>query len=208
MLLEVMGSCSQLKRPWDESELHESENPLSSVSTSVTQSGRRFSADLSSPVTRRSPPMLATHERPQILRQHSWAAVEAGKAPTCKASPRPYIEGSNKRPCLFYDRKESTSAGRFDYESSTANSSVRTSPYIFRRKRARLLCCDLALTRCVSSPIAMNIFDGRQRLRPSTEWRTGVSPKTPYAGAARIQKSWFEKLFPVLLQHTSSTGRD
>jgi hypothetical protein len=135
MLLEVMGSCSHLKRPWDESEVHESENPLSSVSTSVTQSGRRFSVDLSSPVAQRSPPMLGTHARPQILRQHSWAAsVEAGEAPTCKASPRPYIEGSNKQPRLFYDRKESTSAGRFDYKSSTANSSVRTSPYIFRRK--------------------------------------------------------------------------
>jgi hypothetical protein len=132
MLFTVMGGCSHLKRPWDESELHGSQNQLSSVSTSVTESGRRFSVDLSSPVAQRLPPMLATHERPQALRQHSWtASAEAGEAPTYKGSPRPYAEGSTKRPRLFYDEKESTSAERFDYKSSTADCSVRNFSFYF-----------------------------------------------------------------------------
>jgi hypothetical protein len=132
MLLAVMGSGSHPKRPWDESELDKSQSQQPSVSASATESGRRFSIDLSSPLAQRLPPMLATHERPQVLRQHSWTtSAEVGEPPSCKTSPRPHTEGSAKRPRLFYSKKESGDAERLDHKSSKTNSPVRTSASTF-----------------------------------------------------------------------------
>jgi hypothetical protein len=127
MLLAVMGSGSHLKRPWDERELEASQDQQPNTSTSSTQSGRRLSIDISSPATQRLPPILATNERSQVLRQHSWTSAEAGEPPSCKTSPQLHTEGSAKRPRLFYNKTESGDAERCDYKSSLRTSSVRTS---------------------------------------------------------------------------------
>ena len=129
MLLAVMGSGSHLKRPWDDSEREESQHQRTGASTSVTESGRRFSIDLTSSLEQRLPPILGPHERPpQVPQQQSLtASVEADAAFRCEASPQQHTEGSSKRPRLFYDQKESTSAEKFDYKSSTGNSFVSSS---------------------------------------------------------------------------------
>lgn len=140
MLLAVMGSGSHLKRPWDESELDEPQDLQPNVSTSSTQSGRRFSIDLSSPVSQRLPPILATHARPQVLRQHSWATpAEAGEPPHYKTSPRLQTDESAKRPRLFYNKKESGDAERLEYKSSLPTSSVRNFSFSFLETKEQRL---------------------------------------------------------------------
>jgi hypothetical protein len=140
MLLAVMGSGSHLKRPWDESELDESQDQQQHISASSTQSGRKLSIDLSSPATQTLPPILATHERPQVLRQHSRATLaEADEPPDCKTSPRPHTEGSGKRPRLFYNKKESGDTERFDHKRLLPTSSVRNLSFCFLQTKSNTL---------------------------------------------------------------------
>ena len=195
MLLAVMGSGSHLKRPWDDTEHDTSQNQHVGPSTSATQSGRRFSIDPPIPVNQRLPPILTTHERPsQVLRMHSWTTnADADETFACSASPRPHVEGSAKRPRLFYDRKESASAERFiDFRSSTTHGSVRTSACLSSRDSAILYLPARGTDReCIRPPIQMNNFDTRQHPRPypSKEWRTGMSSRTPHVEIVRIQNN-------------------
>ena len=145
MLLAVMGSGSHLKRPWDESELDESQGKQH-VSASSTQSGRQLSIDLSSPATKTLPPIVATHERPRVLRQHSQATpAEADEPPDCKTSPRPHTEGSAKRPRLFYNKKEPGDAERIDSKRSLPTSSVRNLSFCFLLTKSNPL---MIVTKC------------------------------------------------------------
>lgn len=137
MLLAVMGSGSHLKRRWDENEHDESESQQPSISAPVTEADRRFSVDLPSPFAERLPPLLVTHERPQVLRQNSWTtSAEGGGPPNCKASPGPHTERPAKRPRLFYSKKESEDAESFDCRSSISNSSVRTLASTFSQPKS------------------------------------------------------------------------
>src|SRR4051794_26764875 len=146
MLLAVMGSGSHLKRRWDETEFDRSRNQHIAASTSATESARSFSIDPSPPIRQRLPPGVATNERPsQILREPSWTRhADLEESFTCGASPQPHIERSTKRNRLFYDQKESAIDERFDFESLTAHSSVRTSaPFAYRDSVNPLLCLQL-----------------------------------------------------------------
>jgi hypothetical protein len=138
MLLAVMGSGSHLKRPWDDREHDKSQNQHIGASAVATESGRRFSVDPSSPIEQRFPPILTDYDRPsQVQPEHSWTTnTKPDETLTCRASPQPHNEGSVKRPRLYYDQKESTSAERFNFKSSTANSSVRTPASLSYRQRA------------------------------------------------------------------------
>jgi hypothetical protein len=126
MLLAVMGSGSHLKRPWDDRDYDGSQQQHVGVSTSSTDSGRRFSVDATSPIQRKLPPILTTHERLSHGPQgHSWTVnVEPRETLSGKGSPPPYCEGTPKRPRLSYEQKESTSTEGFDFKASTVNSSV------------------------------------------------------------------------------------
>ena len=145
MLLAVMGSSSYLKRPWDDTDEERSSHQGVGVSAATTNSARRFSIDQSSPIDQQQPPIFRSRERPShILRQHSWTTnADPEETSTGRLSPPAHTEGSAKRPRLFYDQKEPTSAERFDLKSLTANSSVRTSNSISRGQQCHApLACD------------------------------------------------------------------
>jgi hypothetical protein len=126
MLLAVMGSGSHLKRPWDDSDFDRSQQRHIGVSTSATDSGRRFSIDATSPIPRKLPPILTGDERPsQVPQGHSWSVgAEPREALSGNGSPPPHTEGTLKRRRLSYEHKESTSTEGFDFKASTGNSSV------------------------------------------------------------------------------------
>jgi hypothetical protein len=126
MLLAVMGSGSHLKRPWDDSDFDRSQQRHIGVSTSATDSGRRFSIDATSPILRKLPPILTGDERPsQVPQGHSWSiGAEPREALSGNGSPPPHTEGTLKRRRLSYEHKESTSTEGFDFKASTGNSSV------------------------------------------------------------------------------------
>jgi hypothetical protein len=126
MLLAVMGSGSHLKRQWDDRDYDRSQQQHVGVSTSPTDSGRRFSVDATSPIQRKLPPILTTDECPsQVPQGHSWTInVEPRETLSGKESPPPHAEGAHKRPRLSYEHKESTSTEGFDFKASTVSSSV------------------------------------------------------------------------------------
>jgi hypothetical protein len=126
MLLAVMGSGSHLKRPWDDGDYDRSQQQHVGVSTSATDSGRRFSVDATSPIQRNLPPILTTNERPsQVPQGHPWTVnVEPRETLGGKGSPPPHTEDTPKRPRLSYEHKEPTSTEGFDFKASTVNSSV------------------------------------------------------------------------------------
>src|SRR5271156_3293891 len=126
MLLAVMGSGSHLKRQWDDRDYDRSQQQHVGVSTSPTDSGRRFSVDATSPIQRKLPPILTTDECPsQVPQGHSWTInVEPRETLSGKESPPPHAEGAHKRPRLSYGHKESTSTEGFDFKASTVSSSV------------------------------------------------------------------------------------
>src|SRR5436305_12102908 len=109
MLLAVRGSGSHLKRSWDDRDFDRSQQHIG-VSTSGTGSGRRFSADATSPIQRKLPPISTGNERPsQVPQVHSWStSVEAREALGGTVSPPPHAEGTFKRRRLSYEHKEST----------------------------------------------------------------------------------------------------
>ena len=126
MLLAVMGSGSHLKRPWDDRDFDRSQQQHIGVSTSATDSGRRFSVDATSPIQRKLPPILTGDERPsQVPQGHFWnVSAEPREALSDNGSPPPHTEGTLKRRRLSYEHKESTSTEGFEFRASTGNSSV------------------------------------------------------------------------------------
>jgi hypothetical protein len=133
MLLAVMGSGSHLKRPWDDRDFDRSPQQHIGVSTSATDSGRRFSVDATSPIQRKLPPILTGNEFPsQVPQGHSWSiSAEPREGLSGNESPPPHTEGTLKRRRLSYEHKESTSTEGFDFKASTGNSSVSVSQASF-----------------------------------------------------------------------------
>src|ERR1700733_188728 len=108
MLLAVMGSGSHLKRPWDDRDFDRSQQQHIGVSTSATDSGRRFSIDATSPIQRKLPPILTGEERPpQVPQGHSWSvSAERRETLSGNGSPPLRTEDTLKRRRLSYEHKE------------------------------------------------------------------------------------------------------